>query len=375
MTRISILLCFFFVVQTPLWSEAKLMTGIEGTKATREQPTLAKKDIPLQIRLMEKALQGGQFQEVLQTAQLILSADPHNLRARTASVAARAGMGETDLFTAQKNALQKSTPDNPYLYLYTGQALLAADRFQEAEKYFLKGIDQEQDNEELLMALARAYERNKQPDKARKYYAQVADKKDKKMQNFLNASFAICRLDLAQKHYKQVLKRTNQIIDLFPVLPQAYILQAKAWLAQDQPDKALQTYRKLLKNNPDILIPYKELALLSIKQGNKTDQAVEIAQQAVDTFPDDPEAHDLCGWIYLKNKQLDKAGDSFEKALRLQPDNPVYLYHLGLLLMAQHDADGARKNFHKALQIQKDRTASPRFVEELNKKIRELEQK
>jgi Flp pilus assembly protein TadD len=79
------------------------------------------------------------------------------------------------------------------------------------------------------------------------------------------------------------------------------------------------------------------------------DEALNLAQRAVQRVPGQPEFSDTIGYVYLKKKMLDSAVRSFDGLVQKYPGNPTYRYHLGMALLATGDKAGARKALEAAL--------------------------
>jgi len=103
------------------------------------------------------------------------------------------------------------------------------------------------------------------------------------------------------------------------------------------------------------------LAWLYAQHGKgNLDEAVRLAQTAVQANPEVPSFVDTLGWVYYKKglyaaaaEQLKKAATVDENAARrnnLSP-SPTYRYHLGVALAAKGDKAGARREIETALRL------------------------
>ncbi len=362
--------CALALLTTTVPSYAKLMTGAESTPESGTVVTLQKKDIQKQFPLIQKMLRQREFQNALLTSEQIIALDPTNIKAHAAHAAALAGLGKLEEFTKESAQLKQKAPDNPYVYLYPALALQAASAPEKAEKWFIEGINQTKGNDQLLMGLASFYFSQKQLNKAVERYEQILESNNPGAQNFLNANFGLCRIDLEQKMYDSVIKRTKNLIELFPVLPQAYRFQAEAWLKKDEPQKAAEAYKMLLQANPKIVLPYEQLTLLYLNQLSDRKTARIYAEEAVKKFPNDGKAQDILGWFYYKTGRLDKAQKYFTAATDIAPQNPIFHYHLGLSLLKSGKKTAAKKSFQQALALFKT-DQQPNFARELQSRVDE----
>lgn len=106
-------------------------------------------------------------------------------------------------------------------------------------------------------------------------------------------------------------------------------------------------------NAPDFILAVNNLAFLVAEQGGsdkEMDEALKMAQKAVDRFPDEPNIVDTLGWIYYRRGEYEKAYGQFQKLLEKEVDNPVLNYHLGMVLYKQGRRVEAREYLEKALK-------------------------
>lgn len=113
--------------------------------------------------------------------------------------------------------------------------------------------------------------------------------------------------------------------------------------------EAKAQYESLLKSHPDYFGAMNNLAFLLAETGGDLDQALSLAQRAVQKAPGQPDFSDTIGYVYLKKKMLDSAVRSFDSLVQKYPSNPTYRYHLGMALLETGDKAGARKEFEEAL--------------------------
>ena len=113
--------------------------------------------------------------------------------------------------------------------------------------------------------------------------------------------------------------------------------------------EARTQYESLLKSHPDNYAAMNNLAFLLAETGGDLDEALGLAQRAVQRFPGQPEFSDTIGYVYLKKKMPDSAVRSFDSLVQKFPANPTYRYHLGMALLETGDKAGARKELEEAL--------------------------
>ena len=91
-----------------------------------------------------------------------------------------------------------------------------------------------------------------------------------------------------------------------------------------------------------------------------TDEAVRLAQSAVQASPEVPSFVDTLGWIYYKKGLYGAAAEQLQKAVSVDEamaratngmPSPTYRFHLGMVLAAKGDKAGARREIETALRL------------------------
>jgi len=85
-------------------------------------------------------------------------------------------------------------------------------------------------------------------------------------------------------------------------------------------------------------------------------EAIQSTQQALQLYPDMPEAYNHLALIYMETKRFDKSEEAFLKALSLKEDYSEVHNNLGVLYNRQEKYSEAVIQFEKALQDEAYRT-------------------
>ena len=132
-------------------------------------------------------------------------------------------------------------------------------------------------------------------------------------------------------------------------------------------DAAADYYRKALARDENAVFAANNLAWIYAVYGKgNMDEAVRLAQSAVQASPEVPSFVDTLGWVYYKKglygaaaEQLKKAVSVDEAAARRTNGMPsaTYRFHLGVALAAKGDKAGARREIESALRWARRRTS------------------
>jgi Tfp pilus assembly protein PilF len=160
------------------------------------------------------------------------------------------------------------------------------------------------------------------------------------------------QLDRAQQEFDGILKRNPS--DLRAATMGGIIAETK----RDYSD-AKQRYRKALELSPTAALAANNLSWLYAQDGENLDDALRLAQMAVDGLPKRAEVHDTLGWVQYKRELATLAIPAFEQSIELDPSNPLYHYHLGLARMKAGEADKAKLSLRRALELKPDFAEAP----------------
>jgi tetratricopeptide (TPR) repeat protein len=129
-----------------------------------------------------------------------------------------------------------------------------------------------------------------------------------------------------------------------------------------QHERAIERYEAAIQHDPNLAEAKNNLAYLFADSGENLDRALDLAQEAKATMPDDPNAADTLGWVLFK-RGIPSAAISYLKEAEggLEPANPsidVVRYHLALAYEANGDSESARGATNRALEGLEQRMAT-----------------
>jgi len=372
--RNALLFYSFFLVSSSIFPASLHATPIippeESLPKPGELALTSEKDIPQHIVVARQYLKAGKFVEVVTICERVAGMQKDNVEAMALQAAAYKGLGDDEKYEATARLARKLAPESPALSLAMATTYAVLKDPGKEEDAYRKGLESAVDKPELYMGLGAFYAGENRLEEAANQYKQVLAEKNLAAKYFLNASFALCRIELQQKAYDQVIKRAGAITELYPPLPQGYVFLASANLAKNAVPQAIETYEKLLKVNPETPVPFQELALIYEDKLGDHAKALGYAKEAVDKFSDDPKSHDILGWIFFNQREYPEAQKRFELAAGMGKNNPQYLYHLGLSHLKAGDKEKAKKAFEEGLKFV-DEKDDGKFAGELKKRIGE----
>jgi tetratricopeptide (TPR) repeat protein len=143
--------------------------------------------------------------------------------------------------------------------------------------------------------------------------------------------------------YRKILDRNEN--------PSTYTLIGMLEEGRSNFAAASQAYRMALDLDQNSTIAANNLAWMIAVQGNgNLDEAVRLAQGAVQRYPSMPGFADTLGWIYQKKGLYGPAAEQLERAVARDSANATYRYHLGMAFAGKGDKAGARREIEEALR-------------------------
>jgi tetratricopeptide (TPR) repeat protein len=111
--------------------------------------------------------------------------------------------------------------------------------------------------------------------------------------------------------------------------PKRYAAGIEAMSMRDYPD-AQRIFSEFVRNNPEMAGAYTNLALIHF-QKQEYDEALKLANRAIDLNNRQPQAYNLRAQLMILNGKILEARDDYRKAIESNPDYANAQYNLALL--------------------------------------------
>jgi len=336
-------------------------------------------DLAPRYELAEIALERGQGKQAVQYSSEILAYSPANGRARLLHAMGLMATRDFDVARGELTALIKDDPHNAQAQMQLGTALLAQKNYPQAAELFEKLRQDASVGPRATSALASTYLSENQPDKAAKLLEDALKKSPNStsMRSELAVSdFRAGKYDAAIQEFRQVLATDPKLLKGWLALGEVYDLkgdldnsisayQKARELAPKDPvppislatvfakagriKEARACYEDVLKADPNNVSALNNLAFMLSDDPVSLDEALRLAQRAIQIAPQEPGFMDTLGYIYLKRNMLDSALQTFAVLAQKYPAYPTFRYHFGLALLAKGDKTKAAAEFKAAL--------------------------
>lgn len=354
---------------------------IEGARLQLEEAIKIRPDFVAAHDLLARVyLNKGDSNKALKEADDIIAIDPNNLQAHLVRSTALLSVRDQDKARQELDFITKTYPQNVEARYQVGYLEWQQKDYKKAEQIFgdlhksnpkdfrglvgvvetlasekrmndaiaevQKAVDAEPDRQDLKFALANLDVRAEKYDAAIQIFQSLLDKSPK------NAGLLF---RLAETYRRK--GDLNVAIDKFRLASQANpndpspLLQLGLLLeGTGRRDQAEPIYEQILKIQPDQPVALNNLAFIKAEQGVDLDQALTMAQRALQKMPNSPDIADTLGWIYIKKNLSEEAVRVFQDLVKKEPANATYHYHFGMALLQKGDRPSARRELQTAMK-------------------------
>ena len=150
--------------------------------------------------------------------------------------------------------------------------------------------------------------------------------------------------------YQKAKAAFNRAIEIDDRNAAAYAALGDIFQATQKEPDAIQSYKKALSIDPDLIDPALKLAMMYSEKPEKLDEALEFAKKGENIAPDNPISLDVLGWVYICRGETGIGISFLEKASEQLPWDPMIHYHLGIGYYNAGNLEAARRSLQIAVQ-------------------------
>jgi tetratricopeptide (TPR) repeat protein len=333
-------------------------------------------------REIEVYVREGKTETAFKQNELILKDDPKDPDARALKATFLLDKGEVNQAMTDLQSVVTAKPTNFVARFNLGRAHFARGEYEQARQEFdtaiqLRGdylparLAQTQvalirgDNDAALHSAeevlkispgniqgtvmkAVSLERLKRADEARVLLTAILDRNPKQVETLLELGL----LDLNEKKIKDAQEVFRRAWEADPTNLRGLLGEARAYLVDNQPDKAVQVVEVEALKNPKRLDLESALGNTLISAG-QVDKGIATFQDLLTKISDARQQSDLwtrVGEAYLRKGDRQQAINAIEKARQGQPSNANLTVDLAMLYETQNKPDVARKYYEEAVK-------------------------
>jgi tetratricopeptide (TPR) repeat protein len=259
--------------------------------------------------------------------------------------------------------LYKANPGDQRGLVGVTETMVAEGRLPDAIKESEKAMLREPERRDLKLFLANLLKRAERYDEAINLYQGLLNKEPKNPDLLFKTGETLRLkgdLNAAMDNFRKCSQAAPS--DTMCLMLLAMILQGTG-----RDDQSKPIYEQILKVDPDHAIALNNLAYIKAQEGVDLDQALTMAQRAVQRAPAALDLSDTLGWIYIKKNLSENAATIFKDLVQKDPNNSTFHYHYGMALAQKGDKVSARKEFDAALHHSPSKDEEQKIHEQLQK--------
>jgi tetratricopeptide (TPR) repeat protein len=353
----------------------------EAERAYREVLRLKPNDVNAKMALASIESARGKSSESLTLAREAVQSAPNSGAARMTLARTLLKSGDVRQATSELKLVLDAAPKSPEALTLQGQILQRQGNEAAARESFAKALELNPRANEALVALVNLDLRAGRSKDALHRVEQrlaVGDADARLLLIAGQTSAATGDLARAESLYRKAIDTDPSQMAAYSALGGLFIRQNKldeaiaaydSRLAKRSDDvpaltmtgimllikgktpEARQRFERVLAIDPRAVVASNNLAYLDAEAGANLDIALNRAQTAKASAPDDPDIDDTLGWIFVTKGLPALAVSPLQEAIRKDGANALYHYHLGVARANAGDKDGARTSLAKALQL------------------------
>lgn len=370
------------------------------------------------IVLAEVDLRTGEVAEAITLLTDIIKSHPGEVKPYSLLATAYLSQHRWDQALTVYQQMAKVFPDNASVPYLIGSTYAVEGDHTRARESFVKALEMAPNNRMALEALTELDTSEKRFDEAlHRLGAQM-----EKMPKDASLHMLVANIYLAQGQTNQAEAEFSKSIELNPDAPSPYLALARIYLRSHKEDQALErlnsliaktnnaaalmeiaaiqqqkkqfeaardSYEKLLAISPKFPSALNDYAYMCAENLGNLPRAAELAQQAHDLDPQNPNYNDTLGWILFKQGQYPRALSVLQEAQEKLPDMAEVSMHLGMAYYMMDNEDLALLYLQRALNDPADYPgkeaarqavaflsldpdkATPAIIEELQKRTKD----
>ena len=271
---------------------------------------------------------------------------PGQVDARRSLAALESQSGRHQQARARLDDLLKQRPDDLAALDMLMMVDLVTKNWVEAERTLERLRTASKDSAVAIMAEGRLRQAQGQFDKASAAYERATALAPNDPEPLLS----LVKLDVAQGHADRAKTRLDALLAARPDHLFGHGLLGEVLALSGHPQEADVQFREASRVNPKWITPWLDWGGLWLAQ-KQPDQAVQVIQAGLKANPDSEELHMLLASAYSTQGQIDHAITAYDGALRLNPRNVLAANNLAVLLV---DYKGDPQNLQKAFALSRD---------------------
>lgn len=207
------------------------------------------------------------------------------------------------------NKALEEKPESGAINFKIAEILARANQHDEALKYGQKAVGADPENKYYHLLVAEIYSKQGKPDLAAEVLNSLMDNSEENQQYILE----LASLYLTSKQFDEALEALERAEEYYGVVAQLSFQKQKIYLQKNDLPSAVEEGEKLIDAHPGH--SQYVLALVEMLFNNgKTEDALEVVLNSLDTYPNQPDLHLAAYTLYKEKRELETAQTYLIKA-------------------------------------------------------------
>jgi tetratricopeptide (TPR) repeat protein len=351
----------------------------DAIKAYKEVLTRNSSPVAAQLALASLYLRMHQFDQALSSIQLVETIQPKNPLARSLRVRVLMTQGKLADAKAELSSLQKDYPNAPPVLVLVGNQQLVEKQYEAARATYTKalqlapgsidaaaglisvdlasgrkadavarleaGLKTATPTSDLMVLAARTYAATGDAAKAEDYLNKAVDLDPARLEAYI----LLGQLYVSQHRTPAAIEQYEKVVQRTPNSVPGHTILGMLYESQRQMPEAEKAYQKALSVDSHAPVAANNLAWIYVASNRNLDEALQLAQTALQQLPDEPHVNDTLGWIYYRKDMAGRAVPYLEASVQKNPNDPTGYYHLGMAYVRNGELDKGRAALQKAV--------------------------
>jgi tetratricopeptide (TPR) repeat protein len=277
----------------------------------------------IELHLAREAVKKNEIMKSLLEVNLALKKDPKRWNQYLLRAALQYETGQ--FIEAEKDVATylEHYPENEFTHSFRGKRLIEQEQFHAALAECEVALTKKEDYDLALNYKAAALIELARYDEAR----EIIPKVPLKMQEYLNVFLAGCE-NMSHEGYNEALGNFRRARILQPENHRLHVHRAHCFAMLAEIDNMRPELEHVLSKDPDSKSA-KELWMVYLSESQQLNDALEMANLMVQTYPDDGHAWNMLGNVYLKQQNYEAAMQAHAMSHQKDPGHGVYMRCVG----------------------------------------------
>ncbi|MSR92027.1 J domain-containing protein [Inconstantimicrobium porci] len=252
----------------------------------------------------------------------------------------------------------------PYIYGEIGKMYAALEEYEKAIEYCDKALDMNHEDIAALDLKACALAKMEQYKESLKYFDKCIDINDKYFEVLLHRSNLLSELG----YDADALSDAEKAEELEPRFSECYVMQMKLYCEHEQFDDALEVYHRAEEYDAvtDKTKLYRAKAVFGKRKNKKAktilNEILNNIEENGDTCKILAEVYGELALVYSKLQKSEQADEYINKAIEIAPENPHLYNKAGIIFDNKRKWETAIEYYKKAIEIMGDRARAEFFT-------------